>query len=161
MATYALSVCFCAARCRSSRAPSSSSSLFLSEEPSYLLPRCGGAPWCPWVLLWLSPSPLRPPVAAQPPPSASPPPVTKKTKPMLTSRGLAGRVMLEEQQSSHLFFSLVVVLHKGVDYLLQFIWLNKRLCVRLDPFWHKTKQHEWIIRDWVEYFWSSRTLFKL
>lgn len=75
--TYVLSVYFCAARSRSSRAPSSSSSSSLSVKSSGWLPRCGGGPWHPLVLLWPLSSPLHPPFACLPPPSASPPPVAQ------------------------------------------------------------------------------------
>lgn len=45
-------------------------------------------------------------------------------------------MLKEELQNSHLFFPFVIVSHKGVDYLLQFVWMNKGLCVLLNPFWH-------------------------
>lgn len=78
--TYVLSVYFCAARSRSSRAPSSSSSSSLSVKSSGWLPRCGGGPWHPLVLLWPLSSPLHPPFACLPPPSASPPPVAQTSR---------------------------------------------------------------------------------
>lgn len=88
MDTYVLSVYFCAARCRSSWAPSSSSSSAPSVESSGWPPRCGGGPWCPLALLWLLPSPLHPLVAAQPPFSASLFPETNKKQLHLTPQGL-------------------------------------------------------------------------
>lgn len=79
LATYVLFECFCAARCRSSWAPSSSSSSSLSVGSSGWPPHCGDGSWHPLILLWLLPSPLRPLVAAQPPFSASLLPATKQT----------------------------------------------------------------------------------
>lgn len=79
--TYVLSACFCAARCRSSRAPSSSSSLFPSVESSDWLLRCEDAPWHPCALLWLSPSPLHLLAPPRPPSSAAPLPVDKTSNP--------------------------------------------------------------------------------
>lgn len=46
--------------------------------------------------------------------------------------------MKGELQNFHLFFALIVVLHEGVNYLLKFIRMNKRLCVFLSPFWQET-----------------------
>ena len=38
--------------------------------------------------------------------------------------------------NSYLFFTLVIFLHERVDFLLQFIRVDKGLCVLLDPFCH-------------------------
>ena len=69
--THVLSVCSCAAKCRSSTAPSSSSSWSPSAETSDWLPHCGGGPWCPCFLSWPSPNPPHPLSVPLPPPPAS------------------------------------------------------------------------------------------
>lgn len=51
-----------------------------------------------------------------------------------------------ELQNPHLFFPLVVFFHEGVDHLLQFVRLDKRLLVLLDPFWYE-KNERVIMKD--------------
>lgn len=76
----------------------------------------------------------------------------------------------EELQNSHLFFTLVVLLHERVDYFLQFVWFDERLCVLLNPFWyggnkscmhHKTDLlHVWKCLTRTRNHWNSWLIFK-